>query len=232
MFSDDIPFCEVDNEYRVALKVTQGNRPTRPSHDISMTRGLSDAVWELVETCWNPDPTKRHTAKHIIERFHALPGLPTDERPVDDFNIMFPSQMLYNHAEHPFYALPSEVQNPLSPHHRSFSSAGSRPSTSSCNKDGHGKPNEAAKWHSPLSKRKLSEFEGAEDEDNDSTRPRKMPWLDKGNAVDRARTGPPTPTFSISPSDDNSRPGLLDPYHSGAYSFGLSWSMSVDIDIP
>src|ERR1700691_902097 len=202
MFSDDIPFCEDGKEARVIAKILRGNRPTRPSHHLSMTRGLSNIIWQLVETCWNPEPTKRPTAKHVIEQFRALSRSFTDARPVDDFNIKFPSQMLYNHAEHPFYALPSEVQNPLSPHHRSFSSAGSRPSTSSCNKDGHGKPNEAAKWHSPLSKRKLSEFEGAEDEDNDSTRPRKMPWLDKGNAVDKARTGPPTPTFSISPSDD------------------------------
>jgi hypothetical protein len=90
----------------------QGKIPVRPSHQLSRTRGLSDAIWQLVETCWDPDPTFRPTAAHIMEQLRALSDMAVDERLVDDFNIKFPSQMLCNHAEHPFYALPYGAESP------------------------------------------------------------------------------------------------------------------------
>jgi len=47
-----------------------------------------------------------------MEQLRALSDMAVDERLVDDFNINFPSQMLCNHAGHPFYALPYGAESP------------------------------------------------------------------------------------------------------------------------
>ena len=67
-------------------------------------------MWQLVEACWALDPIKRPTAKQVTEQFCTLPNPSVDERPVDDFSINFPSQML---SKHPFYALSTAAQNPI-----------------------------------------------------------------------------------------------------------------------
>jgi len=46
-----VPFYEDLSDIRVVLSVMQGKIPVRPSHQLSRTRGLSDAIWQLVETC-------------------------------------------------------------------------------------------------------------------------------------------------------------------------------------
>jgi hypothetical protein len=120
MFSGEVPFYEDPSDIRVVLSVMQGKRPPRPSHQLSRTRGLSDAVWQLVETCWAPDPAERPTAKQITEQLCALLDMIVDDRLVDDFNINFPSEMLYNPTGHPFYTLSAAAQKPLAPHHLSL----------------------------------------------------------------------------------------------------------------
>lgn len=113
MFSGEVPFYEDPRDVRVILSVIQGKRPTPPFHDLSRTRGLSEPIWQLIETCWAHDSTKRPTAEHVIGRLYTLPNRPLDERPVDDFNMNFPSQMLYNYPDHPFYTLFTTALNPI-----------------------------------------------------------------------------------------------------------------------
>lgn len=169
MFSGDIPFCDDENEMRVTLKVMRGHRPAPPFHDLSITRGLSDVVWNLIETCWNSDWAKRPTTTHVIEQFHALPNLSTDERPVDDLKIDLPPQILYNHSEHPFYTIPTTAQNMLEPHHLTLDFPTSRSSAYlySLSTTGHEKSKERAMW--PPSTTESSKFKSREDEDDNST---------------------------------------------------------------
>ncbi|KIM82030.1 hypothetical protein PILCRDRAFT_88827 [Piloderma croceum F 1598] len=167
MFSGEVPFYEDPSDIRVVLSVMQGKRPPRPSHQLSGTRGLNDAIWQLVETCWAPDPTERPTAKHIVEQLSGLLNMIVDDRPVDDFNINFPSQMLYNHTGHPFYTLSAAAQNPLAPHHLSLGSAGSLDLTSSSSKDGPPGPNDSSKRHLRLSAGTMRKFEDIMNESDD-----------------------------------------------------------------
>lgn len=105
MFSGEIPFHEKRYEIEVLYSVLEGKRPDRPLHTLSKTRGLSDEVWSIIETCWSQEPAKRPTAKQVVLQLQALPCICIDARPPDDFDTNFPSQTLYNHTDHPFSAL-------------------------------------------------------------------------------------------------------------------------------
>jgi hypothetical protein len=76
---------------RVILGVVQGKRPARPLDVLSKARGLTDDVWDLIQACWSQDPAFRPTATQVVERVRALPNQPVDQRPLDGFNINFPS---------------------------------------------------------------------------------------------------------------------------------------------
>jgi hypothetical protein len=110
MFSGEIPFYEDRSDMRVILGLIDGLRPSRPEGDSCRIRGLTDEVWNLIETCWAEDPSQRPTATQVVERLRKLPNQPPDERPIDDVSINFPPKALYNHTEHPFSALATSEQ--------------------------------------------------------------------------------------------------------------------------
>jgi hypothetical protein len=75
IFTGEIPFHDVLNNFAVMFKVTRGERPNRPSGVAD--RGLNDLMWGLMQDCWEHNPTRRPTALQIVER---LPHVP-DNRP-------------------------------------------------------------------------------------------------------------------------------------------------------
>ncbi|KAL0565170.1 hypothetical protein V5O48_016859 [Marasmius crinis-equi] len=58
------PFPELPNEMAVAFQVAQGKRPSRPEEKPE----LSDAMWSLMQTCWDANPASRPTAGYISEQ--------------------------------------------------------------------------------------------------------------------------------------------------------------------
>ncbi|KAJ8083342.1 Rho guanine nucleotide exchange factor [Marasmius tenuissimus] len=58
------PFPELANEMAVALHVVQGKRPSKPKG----APELSDAMWALMNACWDATPSSRPTAGHVSER--------------------------------------------------------------------------------------------------------------------------------------------------------------------
>jgi 50S ribosome-binding GTPase len=100
MFSGQVPFYEIRQDYSVIIPVMNGKRPDFPSGDLSQTRGLNTEVWNLIQACWAQDPTQRPIVKQIVERLRSLPHRLDDNRPLDDFH--FPTQAVYGRDEHPF----------------------------------------------------------------------------------------------------------------------------------
>jgi 50S ribosome-binding GTPase len=100
MFSGQVPFYEIRQDYSVIIPVIQGKRPNFPSGDLSRTRGLNTEVWDLIQVCWAQDPTQRPTVKQIVERLRSLSPQLVDNRPPDDFH--FPTSAVYGRDEHPF----------------------------------------------------------------------------------------------------------------------------------
>jgi hypothetical protein len=104
MFSGEYPFRDL-NDFKFPPALMQGKRPSRPSHGLSVTRGLTDDVWHLIEACWSQYPDDRPTAVQIVKTLYDLPNRAVDLRPLDDFNITFTSKMWYKQEHHPFSAL-------------------------------------------------------------------------------------------------------------------------------
>jgi len=80
IFSGNLPFYDVKNEFQVILAMTKGIRPSRPSHERCWIRGLNNEIWALIEDCWTGEPSERPFASQIVERLKALPNRPIDQR--------------------------------------------------------------------------------------------------------------------------------------------------------
>jgi son of sevenless len=65
IFTDDVPFSHVSNEAFIPLVIRDGPLPTRPEH--ANTRGLDDAMWNLMNQCWQRDPKSRPSMSVIRE---------------------------------------------------------------------------------------------------------------------------------------------------------------------
>jgi hypothetical protein len=114
MFSDQFPFHEITGDFQVMFAVKRGKRPSRPTHDLSRTRGLNDAIWQIIETCWIQDPDKRYTASEVVLFLRNLPDRPNDGRPLNDFDKPLPPQALStrDRVDHPFSTLKQNDEDP------------------------------------------------------------------------------------------------------------------------
>lgn len=90
MFSGDKPWLNFSKDMHVMVAVAKGRRPSRPTQDSSMVRGLNDEIWGIIESCWAQDPTDRPAAVQIVERILAsFPDHRFDERHLDNFDMSF-----------------------------------------------------------------------------------------------------------------------------------------------
>ena len=66
MLTGKRPFNEVKREATVILKVTTGEKPSRP------VSGFSDALWDLLFKVWDPeygpDPPRQPPARTILDQ--------------------------------------------------------------------------------------------------------------------------------------------------------------------
>ncbi|PCH44551.1 kinase-like protein [Wolfiporia cocos MD-104 SS10] len=70
VFTDNIPFHDHPLDRMVTFLVChQQKRPSRAM--TARPRGLSDAVWHLMEMCWHQDPTQRPSASLVIEELES-----------------------------------------------------------------------------------------------------------------------------------------------------------------
>lgn len=99
IFSGEVPFYDIISDHQVSLEVRNGKRPSRPSHDISRTRGLDDDIWSIIQSCWAHEPDRRPAAYQIVELLRSLLTYTADERPVDNFRQPFPSQTPHSEAD-------------------------------------------------------------------------------------------------------------------------------------
>jgi hypothetical protein len=84
------------------LAALKGRRPTRPPAEQGIDRGLTDKMWNLMESCWSEDPIKRPTANQVVECVSSLLSRPEDRLPLCDWDDSGPSRLSYFLAEHHF----------------------------------------------------------------------------------------------------------------------------------
>ena len=66
VFTDKVPFSHIRNEANVPIAIRDGPLPTRPEQSAT-TRGLSDGLWNLMNSCWKHDPESRPSMSAIRE---------------------------------------------------------------------------------------------------------------------------------------------------------------------
>jgi hypothetical protein len=104
MFSGEYPFRDIENDFQVMFAVKNGRRPAQPSGNLSQARGLNDKIWDLIRACWTAEPSERLSASTIVEKLRTL-SHPVDQRPLDNLDVSFQSQVLHDQVDHPFFPL-------------------------------------------------------------------------------------------------------------------------------
>ncbi|KAI6003789.1 kinase-like domain-containing protein [Pisolithus albus] len=61
------PWSQVRFPFHVVSKVSNGERPPRPSDNETVSRGLDDHLWELLQGCWE-EFESRPTMSEVLER--------------------------------------------------------------------------------------------------------------------------------------------------------------------
>ncbi|KAF8218343.1 hypothetical protein K438DRAFT_1557721, partial [Mycena galopus ATCC 62051] len=100
-----VPFHELQNDMAVMMKVAGGHRPPRPK-SCSGTPAL-DALWELMQNCWDEKPEMRPTASGIVKRL-AGPVIEAKTTPFSlDWDDQFTSK--FRRSLQPQPLLPSVI---------------------------------------------------------------------------------------------------------------------------
>ncbi|KAL0564120.1 Receptor-interacting serine/threonine-protein kinase 1, partial [Marasmius crinis-equi] len=63
IFTGQQPFPNLPHDAAVVLAVSSGKRPLRPEGIPQLT----DAIWKLTQSCWDPTPASRPTASHVVD---------------------------------------------------------------------------------------------------------------------------------------------------------------------
>lgn len=71
IFTDNLPFSHIQNETYIPLAIRDGSLPTRPGDGIT-TNGLTDAMWDLMNQCWQLNPESRPMMPEIREAIQNM----------------------------------------------------------------------------------------------------------------------------------------------------------------
>jgi Protein tyrosine and serine/threonine kinase len=74
IFTENAPYSEVTNEMFIPVVIGKGSPPLRPGNSAT-ARGLSDAMWDLMNQCWQLQPTSRPSmtkVREVIQNMHPL----------------------------------------------------------------------------------------------------------------------------------------------------------------
>nr|KAJ3417961.1 hypothetical protein HK105_000548 [Polyrhizophydium stewartii] len=71
VLTGDVPFGSSVTGHEALVKIKSGERPFRP-------HGLPEALWQIIEDCWQQDPAARPSFSQVVERLEKLPVVPLD----------------------------------------------------------------------------------------------------------------------------------------------------------
>lgn len=66
MYTGELPYFKLTDNQIIYAVTFRGSRPTLPEDD--QTRGLNDKIWNLLEDCWEEDPSERPTITQAMDR--------------------------------------------------------------------------------------------------------------------------------------------------------------------
>jgi hypothetical protein len=89
IFTGEIPFREYRNQ-KVVPMVIEGRRPKRPAN--SQGVGLSDEIWDMMQTCWDREPSNRPQIGDIVKLLAKAQGItdPSEAPPSGSLTLLPP----------------------------------------------------------------------------------------------------------------------------------------------
>ena len=76
LVTNDYPFREIPNDYKMMVAVCGGIRPQRPEALGTLTQQHANYLWSLLEALWMQNPRER-LAMHLVEQYLAVLASPT-----------------------------------------------------------------------------------------------------------------------------------------------------------
>ena len=64
ILSGDVPFANIKREIAVLREIDNGVLPKHPG-PVAVSQGLSDAIWKILQKCWEREPAKRPSIKEV-----------------------------------------------------------------------------------------------------------------------------------------------------------------------
>ncbi|KAI0070587.1 kinase-like protein [Panus rudis PR-1116 ss-1] len=71
VFSDQMPYQDIQPHTRLYMHLFNNNLPARPGSP-AIERGFDTALWEVLLTCWNLDPSSRPTIENLRKTLWQL----------------------------------------------------------------------------------------------------------------------------------------------------------------
>ena len=79
MFSDKLPFTDVDEIFDIIPLLQEGSRPSLPEDDLSWRRGLSPEMEGLIRHCWAQESKGQPFVGKVVKRLQLLRNQPVDQ---------------------------------------------------------------------------------------------------------------------------------------------------------
>ncbi|KAG9048424.1 hypothetical protein FS837_012872 [Tulasnella sp. UAMH 9824] len=74
ILSGELPFKRASNAM-IITKVTAGQKPQQAEYQIPFTAPVSDAIWKLMNKCWDSEPDNRPTMTEVIQELRRISSL-------------------------------------------------------------------------------------------------------------------------------------------------------------
>lgn len=76
LMTGERPYSHCARDVYVAMELLQGRLPERPGEP-AVSRGLDDALWDIMLHCWKKPPVERPTMTKIKEMLRSIPHGPS-----------------------------------------------------------------------------------------------------------------------------------------------------------
>jgi len=71
LLTHEQPYAYIKQTTEVVIKSHGGERPQRPVDSVIVDRGLDDALWNLLASCWVGEPRERPDIRRVLDTLLA-----------------------------------------------------------------------------------------------------------------------------------------------------------------
>ena len=101
VFAGHPRFFELDT-FQFIMAIVTDRRPPRPSHEVCINVGLDDAIWDLMDLCWQRVPAKRPSARDVVQKLTLLSSARSPESLTCDWDEAIMSRLCSSLGQDPF----------------------------------------------------------------------------------------------------------------------------------